>query len=78
MSRRTFNNSGYPCDPFDISDQLWAYADRKGLCVVMRRDGKGIELDMVPWRVIKQALDDHKKAKSRRLRPSPPNSEDAG
>jgi hypothetical protein len=53
----------------DVSDRLWLYADEKGLCVVMRRPGKGIELDHVPWNVVKRALADHEKARSRRYKP---------
>ena len=37
MARRNFTHDGYPCDPMDVSDRLWLYADEKGLCVVMRR-----------------------------------------
>ena len=78
MARRTFTDTGYPCEPFNVSEQLWAYADRKGLCVVMRREGKGIELDFLPWRLVERALTDHKKASTRRKRHSTPNREDAG
>jgi hypothetical protein len=68
MRRRNFTNDGYPYDPMDVSDRLWLYTDKKGLCVVMRRPGKGIELDHVPWSVVKKALADHQKARSRRYK----------
>lgn len=65
MAKRQFQESnGYPCAPVDISDELWFYAESKGLHIVTRPGGgRG----HIPWSKVRKALDDHTKAKSRRL-----------
>lgn len=64
MAKRQFiESNGYPCAPVDISRELWFYSGPKGLCIVTHPEGgRG----HIPWAKVRQALDDHKKAKSRR------------
>jgi len=65
MSRRTFNDQGYPCAPVDLSKDCWFYAQREGFIVVTRR-GICVAHEIIPWRRVRKALADHDKAKDRR------------
>lgn len=58
--RRTFDTTGYPCEPTDIKNDGWFYVRKEGLVVA-----KGVWQSVVPWRKILRAVDDHKKAKRR-------------
>lgn len=66
MAKRLFmEDNGYPCAPVNISDELWFYPEPKGMHIVTHPGGgRG----RIPWAKVAKALDDHKKAKSRRLR----------
>ena len=66
MTKREYiEANGYPCDPININEELWLYADPKGLMVVT--NPKGMR-GYISWAKVLRAVDDHKKAKSRRLR----------
>jgi len=62
--RRLFiHENGYPCAPVDVSKELWFYVERRGIHVITRVGGG---CGHIPWSAVRRALDDHKKAPSRR------------
>lgn len=65
MARRIFDYQGYPCAPIDLSDRAWFYIQKEGLIVCAHGDGP-TEQAVIPWRMIRRALEDHDKAKGRR------------
>jgi hypothetical protein len=68
MAKREYvEANGYPCDPISINEELWLYAEPKGLMVVT--NPKGMR-GYISWAKVLRAVDDHKKAKSRRLHPT--------
>lgn len=67
MSRRKFDYTGHPCEPQDLSDNAWFYAQKDGIVICCRtRSGDPSELAVMPWQMVKRALADHEKAKERR------------
>lgn len=67
MQKREFvESSGYPCDPIQVNDELWLYAEPEGLLVVTRPKGAR---GHIAWDQVRRAVSDHKKAKSRAAPP---------
>lgn len=66
MTKRNFlEMNGYPCAPENINDNLWFYVDPKGLQIISRPGGG---LGHISWAKIRRAMDDRKKAPSRKRR----------
>lgn len=68
MAKRQFLEScGFPCEPTDIGDNAWYYVDSKGLHIITSPGGGQ---GHITWAKVLRALDDRKKAPSRRKRPA--------
>jgi hypothetical protein len=67
MSRRTFDWQGYPCEPTNLSDDMWFYASKEGVIICGRsQSGDPCEQAIMPWRLVKRALNDHETSKERK------------
>jgi len=66
MARRKFLESdGFPCEPTDIGSTAWYYVDSRGLHIITKHGGGQ---GHITWAQIKRAMEDRKKAPSRRKR----------
>lgn len=64
MAKREYvEANGYPCDPINVSAELWLYAEPRGLMVVTSPGGMR---GYISWAKILRAVEDRKKAKSRK------------
>lgn len=73
MAKRKFDCAGFPCEPHDVTDDAWYYVQKTGIALCHRVNGQPGEIILIPWKMIKRALADREKAKSRR--PSPRGGE---
>lgn len=67
--KRQFDETGHPCEPNDITDHDWFYTQHEGLIIASSGCpgcGKQRRSLLIPWRVVRRALDDHRKAKGRK------------
>lgn len=67
--RRKFDYAGYPCEPHDVTDDVWYYVQKDGVTLCHRVKGQPGEITVIPWRMVKRALADRENANARR--PSP-------
>jgi hypothetical protein len=72
VSRRQFDEDGYPCDSTPIDSdhyEAWFYTQKEGILVCAdgcKNCGRQRPSLTLPWRAIKRALVDHEKAKERK------------
>lgn len=64
-----FDETGHPCAPIDITDDVWFYTQQDGMIIAASGCpgcGKQRRSVIIPWRVINRAVSDHRKAKGRK------------
>lgn len=66
MTKRKFDATGHPCEPTSLHHDFWFYVQKEGVVLCSYTRGNPTELTVMPWRMVRRALDDHDKAKSRR------------
>lgn len=66
MAKRVFDHLGYPCEPVNLGDKFWFYAQKEGMVCCSYTRGNPTEIAIIPWRIVKRALSDREKAKGRR------------
>ena len=47
-------------------DDVWYYVEKKGISIYHWDRGRQTEVIIIPWRMVKRAVADHAKAKSRK------------